>query len=424
LKYFTPATSGKVWVRVKNKYNCANADTVSLIVNKSPVVNIGNDTSICENAVLILKAGIQPSGTTLLWSDGSSEPALAVKREGLYWLKATNEQNCSTTDEMYVSLKPAPDVNLGPDTTITGFDYLYLNAGYYGYPTSYWWNNYPGYQTRFYFGGDYPVGTDTVFVQVTDPNNCSATDSIRITMVQDFRYAHACEGMDVYFAIGITLSVDSVAWDFGDSDQDSGFITSHKYEAAGEYDVKSVIYSRNQPDTLEKKIQIVPVPHVNLGDDITIEPNSILTLDAGTYETPVDYLWDNYANTQYRYIEGNKLDTGTHRYFVTVVTRVNQCTASDTIRVTLRDIAQSDPGDIQPMINVYPNPVRDIFYIDNPGNAPLKATLSDASGRIAGKWDLVPGKNEQNIPECKAGMYTLRLTDGKGFVYEIKIIKL
>jgi len=103
---------------------------------------------------------------------------------------------------------------------------------------------------------------------------------------------------------------------------------------------------------------------------------------------------------------------------------VNHCASSDTIYVTVQDIAQSDPGKIQEIISLYPNPVRDIFYIDNPSNSQLTAILSDAFGKTAGEWTLAAGKNELNISGFKAGMYILRLTDRKGYSSETKLIKL
>jgi gliding motility-associated-like protein len=45
---YTTNVSEDIWVRVIDGYGCMRYDTVSLIVNKLPVVNLGNDTVVCD----------------------------------------------------------------------------------------------------------------------------------------------------------------------------------------------------------------------------------------------------------------------------------------------------------------------------------------------------------------------------------------
>ena len=50
-------------------------------------INLGKDTSICENTSLILDAG---EADTYLWNDGSTERFLNVTEAGTYIVQATN----------------------------------------------------------------------------------------------------------------------------------------------------------------------------------------------------------------------------------------------------------------------------------------------------------------------------------------------
>jgi PKD repeat protein len=248
-------------------------------------------------------------------------------------------------------------------------------------------------------------------------------DTIVINRIQAFRYLNACEGRDVAFAIGSVMGVDSVLWDFGDQRQGRGLNTTHRYDTVGTYLVKSLIFFSGKTDTLVKNMEIIPVPVVNLGEDVTIGPNTLLTLDAGMYDFPVNYIWDDRSTFQYRYINGKYLSAGTHHFYVTVYSRVNYCASSDTIDVTLKELVQADFENTEVNIRAYPNPVNTSIFIDIPGSETIHVTISNTGGSIYGKQILVPGMNELNVSELKAGLYVFRLTKAGNLIGEIKVIK-
>jgi gliding motility-associated-like protein len=53
---FIASSTGEYWVRIEDTYGCIATDTSLLTVHQNPVIDLGNDTSICEaGAVLTLE---------------------------------------------------------------------------------------------------------------------------------------------------------------------------------------------------------------------------------------------------------------------------------------------------------------------------------------------------------------------------------
>lgn len=77
------------------------------------------DTSLCSNdfKLTLDASGTNPAGTGYLWSDGSRLPGFDVTKPGAYWVKMS-VNGCQDTDTVTIGEIVAPEVYLGPDTTI------------------------------------------------------------------------------------------------------------------------------------------------------------------------------------------------------------------------------------------------------------------------------------------------------------------
>ncbi len=117
---------------IYDDYGCTYDTTLNIIVVDKPVVNLGNDTSICEGVVLTLDAG-NPSSHSYLWSpDGATTQQINVGSTGIYIAEVINTDGgalqCKGFDTINVSVFPVPNINFGPDTCIeTG---IVLDAGF------------------------------------------------------------------------------------------------------------------------------------------------------------------------------------------------------------------------------------------------------------------------------------------------------
>lgn len=71
---------------------CDTTGKIMVSYITKPIINLGNDTSLCTTNKLILHAAYPQS--TYLWQDGSSQPTYTVTEAGIYSLAATN--TCGT----------------------------------------------------------------------------------------------------------------------------------------------------------------------------------------------------------------------------------------------------------------------------------------------------------------------------------------
>ena len=121
---FNVTQQGNYWVEVNNGA-CTNSDTINVSYNAPPLVNLGNDTSVCNGQNVFLDAS--SSNGLYLWSNNSTSATLNVTQPGVYWVDVTND--CGTSrDSIVVSYTPLPIVNLGNDTTLCNGQSLLLDA--------------------------------------------------------------------------------------------------------------------------------------------------------------------------------------------------------------------------------------------------------------------------------------------------------
>ena len=73
---FSTDAEGWIGVQVEDEFGCTAADSLYLSIQTLPVVELGNDTSLCGDLGLVLNAG--PDGTIYDWSTGESGQEITV----------------------------------------------------------------------------------------------------------------------------------------------------------------------------------------------------------------------------------------------------------------------------------------------------------------------------------------------------------
>ncbi len=226
-------------VIVTGSNGCADTSAiVNVVVAPSPIVNLGNDTSICGNTTYILNAG--NTGATYLWDDNTTAATKLVNNSGDHIVKVTNTFNCSTTDTINVAYYPFPIVDLGNDTTICKAQPLVLDAANPG--ANYLWNNGAQSQTiSVNQAGNYSVA-------VTNSDNCVGTDEIAIQLIIDvtnmgynFTPLFNIEAGRVQFTPIYTEPGYSYSWDFGDGNTSTNEAPQHVYTNTGTYTVSLTV---------------------------------------------------------------------------------------------------------------------------------------------------------------------------------------
>ncbi|MFA6057120.1 MAG: PKD domain-containing protein [Taibaiella sp.] len=132
----TVTAAGTYYVTVTGAGNCKGSDTVQLLNNPKPTVNLGNDTMICPGASITLDAG--NPGMEYVWDNGTTGQTRTVNAAGIYSVTVTNEFDCSELDMISIIVK---DIPLGNINAVHGNPATYtFNVLNPMYATGYLWD--------------------------------------------------------------------------------------------------------------------------------------------------------------------------------------------------------------------------------------------------------------------------------------------
>ncbi|TNF25931.1 MAG: HYR domain-containing protein [Bacteroidetes bacterium] len=173
----TVTAAGTYNVIVTSAAGCSGTSApVQVIVNQPPVVDLGNDTTICTGAVLNLDAG--NPGSTYSWSTFEITQTINVTTTGAFTATVTDANGCTGSDNIAVTVSALLDpviVANGPLSFCSGGS-VTLNAGA-GYD-AYLWST--GEQSQSITVSSSGV----VEVQVWDEFGCNGSDEAIVSVLQ------------------------------------------------------------------------------------------------------------------------------------------------------------------------------------------------------------------------------------------------
>ena len=256
-------STGNYWVNV-NVGACADTDSIMVTFVAPPIVNLGNDTTLCAGQPITIDAG--NAGATYLWSNGAVTQTISPTLSGNYWVVASIG-TCTDTDTITINFTPLPIVNLGPDQSICNGNSVTLNAGNPG--DTYLWSTGAVTQTISV------SAAGTYYVQVQN-GTCTGRDTIIVNanvspIVNLGPDLTLCNGMDT--ALNAGNAGMTYHWSNGETSQRIVISTSGTYWV--QVDNNGCIGS----DTAN--VTIAPPLTVNLGPDTVICPGDQMTIDAG-----------------------------------------------------------------------------------------------------------------------------------------------
>lgn len=172
-------------------------DSTTVAVFATPQVNLGSNQVLCEATEYPLDAG--NPGATYLWSTGATTQTIVATGSGetTFWVKVTNENDCSDQDTVSINFSSLPVVSLGNDTVVCQTGTFVMNAGNQG--STYLWSTGATTQSITFNPSDYPVGLQSVTVEVTNSAGC-ASGAERLVEIKD------CTGIDE-FSSKVSLEV-------------------------------------------------------------------------------------------------------------------------------------------------------------------------------------------------------------------------
>ncbi len=276
----TASTSGDYSVAVTDANGCVGRDTVVITVLPQPIVDLGQDTTVCLGESIILDAG--NSGFNYEWSTIESSKFLTVNQTGDYGVRVYGG-GCEDFDTIKVNVQSLPVVDLGKDTSICAGDILTLDAG--NPSLAHVWSNSKIIQSI-------EVGnTGAYHVRVTDANGCIGSDTISVTVLPQ---PTVDLGQDTLICFGDTLllSAQNAGFNYEWNTLSSNQVIS--ITQAGTFHVK-VFNSRCEAfDTIFVDVKSLPV--VDLGDDQSICFGEEVTLDANN--TVLSHSWNTGQSSQ------------------------------------------------------------------------------------------------------------------------------
>jgi len=374
---FVPAVGTLVYTVIGTDGNaCFATDQVQVTVNPNPIVNAGNDQTVCEGTAVTLSGS---GATTYAWDNGVTDGVGFVPAVGtlIYTVTGTDGNGCFATDQVQVTVNPNPIVNAGIDQTVCEGTVVTLSGSG---AVTYSWDNGVADGMGFVPA----VGTVVYTVIGTDGNVCTATDQVQVT-VNPNPIVNAGVDQTVCEGTMVTLSgsgATTYTWDNGITDG-VGFVPA----------VGTVIYTVIGTDgngcfaADQAQVTVNPNPIVNAGVDQTVCEGTMVTL-LGSGAT--SYAWDNGITDGVGFVPA----VGSLVYTV-IGTDGNGCSATDQVQVT-----------------VNPNPIVNAG-VDQTVCEGTTVTLS-GSGATSYTWDNGVTDGVGFVPSVGTIMYTVIGTDGNG----------
>jgi PKD repeat protein len=280
--------SGSYSVTVTTAKNCSSQDQVNVTINTLPLINLGNDQTLCHGQTTTLDAGNFTGAYK--WSDNSTGRYLQVGSSGTYSVTLTDGLGCSATDQVSITIRPNLGLELGEDRLLCGNGGLFLSAGVNN--VSYAWGSNTGLTATTKEIRPTLAGTYWVFIR--DAFNCTASDTVNVTpttenITASFLVPSVVNRGDlVHFAMLTEPAPTNVLWDFGDGGTSTQINPSHPYYRTGDFNPMLIVSNGVCSDTLTKVITVrdgrfATDPEVNL-------PELIQILNATQFPNPTNGL--------------------------------------------------------------------------------------------------------------------------------------
>ncbi len=304
-------TPGVYSVYIDN-FGCPGHDTMTFGNSPVPLVNIGNDTTLCSVEHITLHSSYSYVSPAYLWNTGATSASISPNTTGIYSLRVLQD-GCAGHDTVSIHVKPTPTVSFGPDRTACQGDSLVL-TGTGATGTTYLWSTGDTVNTI-------TIDTTGTYWLSANDNGCFATDTLVYT-IHPFPGVHlgpdisVCQGTAVSLSSSDTYTSPAYSWSTG------AHTASINVTSSGSYTLSVTQGGCTASDNVN--VTIKPNPVVNLGSNTYFCSGTSITL-ATMQPVGATYIWSTGATTP-----SITLSTpGLYGVFV----NLNGCTATDSINI-------------------------------------------------------------------------------------------
>ena len=351
---------------------CERIDSILFVVAANPKVDLGNDTSICNDSSVILDA-LNPNADSWAWSDATNTQTNSVNSGNTYSVIVTDTNSCLGFDTITVSQVALIDLSIGNDTSICTGDSLIISFNQPIGATILW--------NTGSFNDSITINTgDTYSVLVTDSNGCPHHDTLILSlnalpMINLGNDTTICPDSSLTIS---SLEGNSWDWNTGENSQSINLTVS------GTYGLEIVdINGCENSDSIE--VKIASASNIALGNDTSICDGETLTLDAGNGE---NWSWNNLETSQ-------AINVSTAATYIVNVTYASGCIFIDSIELSI---------DTLPLISLG----------DDTVICEQASIVLDAGAGVLWNWNTT--ESLQTITVNSANDYDVTLTDGNGCI--------
>lgn len=298
---------GTYWVNMTDGV-CSATDSTTLSFNEIPMIELGNDTLICEDETLILES--QFSGNlSYLWSNGNNERSISADTTNQYYLQVTDNNGCQNSDSIYVEIAALPTFDLSQDTSVCFGESI--EVGIQTEYDSYQWNTGSNDKTI-------TISEEGLYILTTQEGICTFTDSIRLSLAELPEIALGadttiCQGDQLL--LDITIDNSTYLWSDGSTSPNNTISEG----------ILSVIVDRNgckYSDEIE--VQTKPIPTFSLGEDHLICEGDTVILTPSAFSDE-NILWNTGEDTP-------SIAATQGRTYIATITSEG-CTFSDSVNI-------------------------------------------------------------------------------------------
>lgn len=295
----TYSSVGTRWVYLTVTTECCGTITDSIEVNiigNTLTLSLSPGNTVCSGEPVTLTAtsgfssyDFQSNNSSISSGTSNTYTTTDLVSGSSLTVQAVAQGCTLTSPNIIVTVNESPAVDLGPDQQICGQASITLDAGS-GTGYTYLWSNNETSQTI-------DAQTGVYSVTVTSPNNCTASDTVDISVsnviepeIMPSGNVDICDGQPVTLDAGSGYTTYN--WSNGETTQTVSIST------AGAYTVYVVDANGcdGTSDTVFVSVGNISAPNISPSGPIDLCPEDSTTLDAGNgYDS---YSWSNGATSQ------------------------------------------------------------------------------------------------------------------------------
>ncbi|MCK5169449.1 MAG: gliding motility-associated C-terminal domain-containing protein, partial [Bacteroidales bacterium] len=343
-------SNDKVYVELTDANGCTNTDSVNVLMNAIPVLNLTEDTAICKFDTIHLT--LDNTTDSINWyslslgllKTNSNTLDLYIENTDTIWVDAFTDQGCMNFDTIIINARELPiadagedqlicegySTEIGPDVPLTGATYL-------------WSPNLNIDDINLANPTVTPVADTRYFVDVTDQYGCHADDSVLVQInpkgVFDIgQDTSVCPGESVELGGNPTAtgSILEYSYEWTPTENLSGINSANPIAYPTETTIyRLVIFTGDCPvDTLYTTVTVNPLPEITIMNDTLAGFQEDITLWASG---GVEYQWmpEEFLDNAYIQEPTANLEQTTH--FTVEVTNEFGCTDTSGVNIFVKN---------------------------------------------------------------------------------------